>query len=274
MNPLITAAGGKAAHMRIGGYSALLVLLPVLVLSSCLSTNATQSIDPPWLPEIEQAVENLEPPKGEVAPVFWLEEGAKIDGDFSEWNGLVSASPHVVVYGGGHVPSDASGDFTLATDGSSLFIYVDITDDVPNENKLPPAGAWRSDSVEIFFGTDTSPHQNLTDTDNHLRLVPVSKTDPDAFSLAINDVDFSQQTSAAVKFREDGYQIEAEIPLTLLNISDLEPGQKVRVEFQINDGDSSERDRLIHWMGEKDNSYYNAAGWGDGEIVPSGEETE
>lgn len=258
--------GTRNGRIRLLQGLILLAVLP-LVLMGCWTTTAKVAIEPPWMPDVSGQMEDREPPVGQVAPVFWLEDGVAIDGVFTEWRGLVSAQPYVVVYGSGFIPADASGDFTMATDGSNLFLYADITDDVPNENKLPPAGAWRNDSVEFFIGTDTTPHRDFTPTDTHIRVVPASKTDPAVYSLSINDVDFTKETDARVRFRENGYRIEAAIPLALLGISELRLGQKLRVEFQINDGDSSERDRLIHWMSEKDDPYFDASVWGDAEIV-------
>lgn len=238
----------------------------LLVFSSCLSTTVKKIIPPPWTPEV-QVSEDRKPPKGQVAPVFWLVDTVSIDGDFSEWDGLVSAEPYVSVYGGYFNPEDASGRFAYATDGETLFLFAEITDDVPNENPLSPAAAWRNDSVEFFIGTQTSTHRMYAENDSQIRIVPVSREDSSRFSLSINDVDFTRQTNARVRYTQIGYTIEAAVPLGLLGIEKLSVGQSVRVEFQINDGDATERDRLVHWMSEKDNPWNDASVWGDGKIV-------
>ena len=252
-----------------GGRAFFVVLLAALLFTGCLSTTAKRTMPPPWVPAEGEAQHRL-PPVGEVAPLFYLSEAPVIDGSFDEWDGLVSAEPWVSVYGGGHVPDDASAVFALATDGTALYIYSDVTDDQPNENPLSPAMAWRNDSVEIFVGTETGRHQRFAYSDSQIRIVPVSRDDITAYSLAINDVDYSEQTDARVVFSENGYTIEAVIGLDLLRIERLQPGQKVRVEFQINDGDETERDRLVHWMSEKDDPWFDPSVWGDGEVVDAG----
>lgn len=238
----------------------------ILFLGGCLSTAMVRPVPAPWNPAtdvVEQA-----PPIGEVAPVFWLADSAPvIDGDFSEWDGLVSADPYVSVYGGGHQPDDVSGRFVIASDGPNLYLFAEITDDQANENPLTPSMAWRNDSVEFFFGTDTRMRSSYVDGDSQIRVVPVSREEDGLYSLAINDVDMTGQTQAWAEFTDTGYIIEAALDLALLRLDPLSPGQQVRVEFQINDGDSTERDRLVHWMSEKDDPWYNPGGWGDGVVV-------
>ena len=74
---------------------------------------------------------------------------------------------------------------------------------------------------------------------------------------------------AAIVYGDAGYRIEAAIPVSLLNAKPLKNGQKVRLEFQINDADGGkERSRLVHWMSEKDAAYMDASTWGDGRVVP------
>lgn len=123
------------------------------------------------------------------------------------------------------------------------------------------------DSVEIFFGIDTVKHTHYAVSDSHIRIVPVDRNDPSAFSLSINDIPYTHQTDAQVIFTEKGYILEAEIDLSLLGINSLEPEQDVRVEFQINDGDETERDRMVHWLSEHDDPWHNPSVWADGKIV-------
>ena len=253
-------------RMTGGAIGLTILLVAITTLTGCLSTTARRPIPAPWVPEVG-AEESRRPPVGEVAPVYFLSQPPTIDGDMSEWAGLVSAEPYVSVYGGGHQPADASGQFTIATDGTVLYVHADITDDVPNENPLPPAMAWRNDSIEVFFGVDAGRHRTYSATDAQIRIVPVNKNDSTAYSLSINDVDFTEHTDARVVYTESGYALEAAIGLDLLGIEQVRPGQDVRVEFQINDGDGTERDRLIHWMSEKDDPWYDPSVWGDGTVV-------
>ena len=63
------------------------------------------------------------------------------------------------------------------------------------------------------------------------------------------------------------YEIEASLPLSLLEIDGLKPGQEVRCDFQINDADETERDRMVHWMSTGDTPYFDPSVWGKGKVV-------
>ena len=78
----------------------------------------------------------------------------------------------------------------------------------------------------------------------------------------------SGSIKAAIVYSEHGYKIEAALPFSLLGIKKLKPKQKVRGDFQINDGDGGkERSRLVHWNSPKDNTYLDASAWGNGIVV-------
>ena len=260
-------ADGRRIHGGLIGRMILIAILAPLVLTACLTTTARRPVPPPWVPPTGDAVE-LEPPVGVVVPVYWMPDNPpEIDGEFGEWDGLETADPYVSVYGGGHEPDDASGRFVVATDGDVLYLFAEIVDDQPNENPLTPAMAWRNDSVEFFFGVITGRHRTFQEGDNQIRVVPVNRDDPFEYSLAINDVDMTRQSLGAAAFTEQGYTVEAAVDLALLRIESLREGQDVRVEFQINDGDETERDRLVHWMSENDDPWFDPSVWGDGRIV-------
>jgi hypothetical protein len=243
------------------------VVLLSFLFTGCLSTTAKVPIPSPRVVVQDQGVEQYEPPIGEVASVYFLDNSVEINGDFSKWDGLISAEPRVMVYGGQYKPANTSGKFVLSTDGSNLYIFANVVDDVPHENQFSPSLAWRSDSVEIFVGIDTSSHKKFAIGDNQIRLVPKSKVDNRAYGVAVNDVDKTEYADVWVEYKEDGYLIEAKLPLDLLNIKSLSLGQKLRAEFQINDADRGERERMVHWMSPKDDVYYDPSSWGDALVV-------
>lgn len=249
------------------------VLLSVVcMLASCLTTTEKKIMPPPWKPSAESAAAGTtnKPPVGQIAPVYFSKDKLPaIDGDFAEWEGLKGVNTRVMVYGGLFNPANTDGNFILRTDGPNLYIYANISDDSPNVNPLPAAQAWRGDSVEFFFGTETLYHTFYKNTDRRVRIIPKSKTNKFAYDISFNDVSSpSDEIKVAVVYSETGYKVEAKIPLSLLNSKPLKMGQKVRCEFQINDADNGkERGRLVHWMSEKDVSYMDASTWGDGKVV-------
>lgn len=242
--------------------------LLMLLLTGCLTINEKQAVPPPWTVEMAEASQNrIKPPIGEITPIYWTEEQPKIDGEFDEWTDLKGATTRIVVLGGVHDPDDAEATFKMKTDGTNLYVQVDVTDDVVNDNRLAGSMAWRGDSVEFFIGTDTSFHEEYRMGDNQVRIVPVTKTDSTVFEVAVNDVAKTKFCDVYINYTETGYSIEASIPLAIMMIEELKPGQKVKCEFQINDGDESERDRLVHWMSEQDNPWKNPSVWGKGEVT-------
>ncbi len=228
-------------------------LLSVICLTASLSTVMAQNI-------------NFD---NNSAGVLYLGGSAPvIDGVFDEWLGLSGSTTDKAVYGGVHKKEDAEGFFILRADSRYLYIYADVHDDLPNANDLPAPIAWRNDSVEVYVGTNTAKHNRFLRGDNHIRLVPVSKTDPKAIRVSINDREIPNGIKGSVVFSADGYRIEAAIPLNLLMISSFELDQLIRLDFQVNDADRTERDRLLHWNSPRDDTYHNPESWGNGRVLP------
>lgn len=96
---------------------------------------------------------------------------------------------------------------------------------------------------------------------------PRNSSDPFDTELSINDITQNANTETAVVFTDSGYELESAIPLEMLQIEELKKGQKIKCEFQINDADSTERDRLVHWMSEHDDPWHNASVWGRGQVT-------
>ena len=195
--------------------------------------------------------------------VYWLTD-VKIDGEFEEWDGLDTMVTKNSLYSD-HEPQDAEGAFILATDGEILFIYVDVQDDNPRVNNFHSSLAWKGDSAEVYFGSFSGYHEDYEEGDVQLRLVPRSDEDPFENDFYISyDYDgggVDALGNAAVVFRRRGYTIEAAVPLVEINNPTLRIGQVTRCEFQINDADKTERDRLLRWSSDEDD-YYTPANWG------------
>lgn len=196
-----------------------------------------------------------------------------LDGKTVAWQGMEGISPEKNLYGTFGTPGVPSASFVLYSDNRKLYVYIEVTDPTPNENPLPAPIAWRNDSVEIYFGVNTAIHDKYALGDNRIRLVPVSKSDPKLFAISINDRDVSKERDIKgyVVYTDKGYRIQAAIPLRLLMIEGFTVGQAIRCDFQINDASSGERENLIHWSAPKDNPYYDASVWGNGEVLAAPE---
>ena len=236
-------------------------------LSSCLAINAKKIIEPPYYPPEEAFADAGEKEKN-FKVYYSSSKSPVIDGEFKEWEGLDGIHVRRMVYGGMFNPENTDGFFKVRADDAYLYIYADIIDDQPQENKFPAPQGWRDDSIEFFFGTDTGYHTFYRNTDHRVRIVPQSKANKTAYDVSLNDVSMNGSIKAAIVYSETGYTIEAAVPFSLLSIKKLKPKQKVRGDFQINDADDGkERSRLIHWNSGKDNTYVDASSWGDGVVV-------
>lgn len=237
-----------------------------------LTINETKPVEAPYHPVISADAGVETSAEGQTALVYLsATEKPEIDGVFDEWKNLDGVHTRTMVYGGTFNKKDTDSTFIVRTDGvANLYLYADVVDNDARENALPAPQAWRGDSIEFFFGTDTSYHTFYKNTDKRIRIVPKSKTNPMLFDLSVNDVSVhAADVKCAIVFTDTGYTIEAQIPFSQMNIAKLKNKQKVRCEFQVNDADDGkERTRLLHWMSRKDASYMDASTWGNGKVVP------
>lgn len=243
-------------------------LSSIFVLSSCLTVNAKKIVPPPYTPPKVEGVKVGE--KESLSKVYYSTSSfPKIDGLFEEWQNLDGVHTHEQVYGGLLDPKNADGFFVVRTDGENLYIYADVTDNDAGVNAYEAGQAWRGDSVEFFFGTDTSKHNSFKESDVRVRIIPRSKTDKFDVSIGINDQEVqSDDIKAAVVYGEKGYQVEAKFPLSILSNKPLKLNQNLRFDFQINDADGGkERTGLLHWNSPNDNTYADPASWGNARVV-------
>jgi len=246
----------------------LAVTVSALLLTSCLTVNQKKIIAPPYAPPVQQGAD-----AGEKEKMFYVYYSPKdkpvIDGNFADWDGLQGVHARRMVYGGLFNPEDTDGLFVVRADDQYLYVYARIDDNDPEVNTFPAPQAWRGDSVEFFFGTDTSRHTFYKSTDHRVRIVPQSKTNKSAYDFSIDDVSIkNSDIKVAVVYSDKGYQIEAAIPFSLMGVTKLRIRQNVRGDFQINDADNGkERSRLIHWNSGKDNTYLDASSWGNGRVA-------
>lgn len=241
-----------------------------LMFTSCLTVNQKKIIDPPYHPPVVENNFDAGENEKQINVYYSVDNKPVIDGNFSDWENLDGIHTRKMVYGGLFNPENTDGLFKLRASDDTLYLYAEVLDDDPEINTFPAPQAWRGDSIEFFFGTDTSIHSFYKNTDKRVRIVPKSKTNKNEYDICINDVTMSnKELKVAIVFSDKGYSIEAALPFSLMMIKGLKPKQSIRAEFQINDADDGkERSRLIHWQCSKDNTYLDTTGWGDGKIVP------
>ncbi len=246
----------------------LFLTFSVFAFTSCLTVNAKKIVEAPYVPEPSASGEVGEIEKS-VNVYFSTEKIPLIDGDFSEWQGLSGVHTRQQIYGGLFNPKNADGFFVCRTDGENFYIYADVTDDDASVNLNPAPQAWRFDSVEFFFGTDTTKHSVYKDGDVRVRIIPRSKENIFDVGIGINDEEFeSSDIKVAVVYTDTGYTLEGKFPLGVLGSKDLKLKQKIRADFQVNDADGGkERTGLLHWNSAEDNTYSDPSSWGNGKVV-------
>lgn len=246
----------------------LFLTFSIFMFSSCLTVNAKKIVEAPYVPEQTPGVEIGEIEKL-VNVYFSTEKIPEIDGKFSEWNGLSGVHTRRQIYGGLFNPENADGLFVCRTDGENFYVYAEITDDDAGVNLNPAPQAWRADSIEFFFGTDTSKHSFYKEGDVRVRIIPRSKENIFDVGIGLNDEEVENpDIKVAVVYTNTGYKVEGKFPLSVLGSKNLKLKQKVRADFQINDADNGkERTGLLHWNSPADNTYADPSSWGNGKVV-------
>lgn len=243
-------------------------LSSLLLLTSCLTVNAKKIDAAPYIPEKTEAVAVGE--KETLSKIYFSTSNfPKIDGNFAEWENLDGVHTREQVYGELFDPKNADGFFVARTDGENLYIYADVSDNDAGVNTYEIPQAWRGDSVEFFFGTDTSKHTSFKQSDVRVRIVPRSDSDKYDVAIGINDTEVqSDDIQAVVVYGDKGYQVEAKFPLALLGNKPLKLNQNLRIDYQVNDADGGkERTGLLHWNSPNDNTYADPSSWGNAKVV-------
>ena len=165
-----------------------------------------------------------------------------LDGTDAGWQEVprLKITPQDLVQGKVANEADSSADFAVAHDGSTLFVDVDVKDDVVVTNIAPNdiKGHWRSDSVEICIDPVGGAEHTMRcfklgifpfDTTGVIR----ASRDADANQGPVEET--APKTRLVSRRTSDGYRIQAAIPFTEIG---LPPGQK-RFGFNliIYDGD-------------------------------------
>lgn len=241
-----------------------------LFFNSCLTVNAKKIVEAPYVPETVASSEKIE--VEELAKIYYSSESfINIDGNFDEWKNLDGVHTRQMVYGGSFDSSNADGLFKCASDGINLYVFADIKDNDAGVNNYEPSQAWRGDSVEFFFGTETGKHTTYKDSDVRVRIIPRSRENKFDVGIGINDSEVnSSDIKACCIYNDSGYIIESIFPLSLLGGKNLKLNQKIKMDFQINDADNGkERTGLLHWNSPYDNTYADPSSWGNAKVITS-----
>ena len=167
------------------------------------------------------------------------------DGSDNGWSEIraIEIPPTNVFEGKVKDAADSSARFRLAADGATLFVDVEVNDDVIVSNIAPNdiRGHWRSDSIEICIDPDGGSEHTLG-----CFKVGIFPFDTTGIARAARDADAHQgpieQTAPSMRIvsrrTPAGYRIQASIPFAELKFQPT-PGKQIGFNLIIYDGDKS-----------------------------------
>jgi hypothetical protein len=181
-----------------------------------------------------------------LAKVVRVMHAPALDGTDAGWADVAAheIGPTSVAEGKVRDSADSSARFRLAHDGTTLFVDIDVADDVVVSNITPNdvRGHWRSDSVEICVDPAGGAEHTLA-----CFKVGVFPFDSTGVVRAARDADANQgpleETAPGMrvvsKRTAGGYRIQASIPLREMGI---DPAAHARAGFNVIVYDGDKRD--------------------------------
>jgi hypothetical protein len=161
-------------------------------------------------------------------------------------------------------PADLSGYFKAGWFGDSLYIIIDVMDDILDTDDQ--GATYNNDGVEIYFDGDNSKLVSSADMDNdilirieadqeHWPLPPMCVVGPcELFDTTL------ARFKTLVKDTEDGYSIEFAFSIEGLGIVGDDRGW-FGFDVQVNDADNDppgagDRETILRWHSESDNTWH------------------
>ena len=165
-------------------------------------------------------------------------------------------------------PADLSAKATAGWDKDSLYVEVDVTDDVVISSDKQPA--WGYDGIEFFLDTRPADKRTVAAGPGYFQmLVPTLKADgPTSVYCGNMDTFDPVMVEAAYRRTIGGYNIRFAMPWSALKYTP-EAGKDIGFDFAINDRDDEKLDRYkALWRGAGDD-YTNAGALGTLTLAPA-----
>jgi hypothetical protein len=167
-------------------------------------------------------------------------------------------------------------------DDANLYAYFDIIDDDIEDNPTQTAG-WNKDAVEFYIDPDNSkiPDGVAPDPGGGLAPGDIQLTIPHAFmgieEANLANIGFPAAISTdGVQFKitekDNGWNLELKIPVDNIDLAASE-GQELGIEVQNDESDADDngaRGSMEKWWLGSNNSWTNAALWGNAKLGPLG----
>ncbi|MFT4147050.1 MAG: S-layer homology domain-containing protein [Mobilitalea sp.] len=148
---------------------------------------------------------------------------------------------------------NVSADIDLAWDDNNLYVFAHIKDPTPMQNPNVGDWMWNGDGLELFVGPQLleSPG-SLKVTDSQL----VLSGSADGNYIWYNNKNPQPKVELVTKMDSDkaGYTIEAAIPLSGLNVTNIGDGRQLRFDIALDNGEVDKRVGQYVWSGGSSNS--------------------
>ena len=212
-----------------------------------------------------------EPVRIYIAPL--RDNPPKIDGLLGEWEGIVplqlGTKSQITRNIGAWSPESCSAQVRLWCTPDALCLGAEVFDNDPLVNNHPANEIWRGDSLELYIGLQGPAKRTVLDkaVDFQIGLAPTySGKKPIVFLYHMDYI--LQNAKIAAQKIENGYILEAMIPLSELGGFHLEEGQFLGFDIGLDDLDQddialagTDAGRQLMWNGNTRN-WIDPSGWG------------
>ena len=152
----------------------------------------------------------------------------------------------------------------LISDNKNLYVFAEILDKDPLQNKQEDGSIWNGDAFEMAFSTDpelSSRRIRFKSTDQHIGI----RINENPITWNWRKEKPVEAANTVITKTEKGYTMEAQIPLKEFNINAFKIGKKYGIEFAIDQGnESGKRISQKRWNSPEANGYNsNPSLWGD-----------
>jgi endo-1,4-beta-xylanase len=171
----------------------------------------------------------------------------KLDGDTADWKNV----PRVTIDSGPTLPpnNDTKMTFAAAADTTNLYFLAEVKDSKLVYGKHPPASEWyKEDSVEFYINaTGDLTLKAYKKGVSQIGILAANITHPDKPIIGGYNSADAQVSVFAVK-TEDGYRVEAAVPLTT-KVWSIQPKHLGVLGFQVhlNGASGDDRDTKLIW---------------------------
>ncbi|MEJ2662966.1 MAG: glycoside hydrolase family 3 N-terminal domain-containing protein [Spirochaetia bacterium] len=193
---------------------------------------------------------------GQEFPVLFMPKaGITIDGDTADWPQVIPAimdSASQVVSGSRDKQHNYAAAVRILFDAGNLYLAADITDTSPFANGHKQDLIWQGDCLEIYTGFHAAENRSIKKDDFQIGIALVEQN-PTVWNWSLGRA--IEDREVVIKQTKNGCSLEARISLAGWGDISLADGDKLWVDFGLDNADSVQGDRTgqMIWYGNARN---------------------